>query len=388
MAEMPRWDIFCSVIDNYGDIGVCWRLSCQLATEYGIPVRLWVDDIASLHRICPAIDPGLSIQHWRKVEVRRWIEPFPATVPAEVIIEAFGCTLPAVYVTAMSQYASSTQAKNPLVWINLEYLSAEPWVERYHRLPSPHPHLPLIKYFFFPGFTTATGGLIREQNLLMRRTAWQQDFTNFWKQLGLPLPNPTETTISLFCYDSPPIGNLLDTWAASRTPVRCLLPESKLLTKVTHWSGREKLIPGDAIQRGNLSLHILPFLSQENYDYLLWACDCNFVRGEDSFVRAQWAAKPFIWQIYPQQSNAHQIKLDAFLDRYCQQLTANAAAILHAFHLGWNHGEPVDWSALWQYQATLQTHAVTWARQMTEITDLAYNLVQFSKDQTSHTHRT
>jgi len=378
MTGIPRWDIFCRVIDNYGDIGVCWRLSRQLASEYGISVRLWVDDIASLHHICPAIDISLISQYWQGVEVRRWIEPFSAVTPADVVIEAFGCTLPADYVTAMS-HVSSVKQKGSLVWINLEYLSAESWIEGCHCLPSPHPYLPLTKYFFFPGFTAATGGLIREQNLLQQQTASQQNYADFWRKLRLPPPDPAETTISLFGYDNPQVGKLLDAWAASPDSIRCFLPESKILSNVARWSGRERLIPGDFIQRDNLSLHVLPFLPQEDYDRLLWACECNFVRGEDSFVRAQWAAKPLIWQIYPQQGNIHRVKLDAFLDCYCQKLTANAATNLRAFHLGWNNSGHLDWTALWQNQFLLKAHAMTWARHMALFDDLASNLVQFSK---------
>ncbi|MCC7136363.1 MAG: elongation factor P maturation arginine rhamnosyltransferase EarP [Nitrosomonas sp.] len=379
MTGAPRWDIFCRVIDNYGDIGVCWRLSRQLAAEHGISIRLWVDEISSLHRICPDINPDFSIQHWQGVEVRRWIEPFPAITPAEVVIEAFGCTLPANYVAAIAQQLSLAKVRNSLVWINLEYLSAESWIESYHGLPSPHPNLPLIKYFFFPGFTEVTGGLIREHDLLRQRVTQQQNFADFWQKIKLPVPDPAETTISLFCYDNPQINNLLDAWAASPSTVRCLLPESKVLPNIAQWATREKLVPGDFVQRGSLLLHILPFLPQEDYDHLLWACDCNFVRGEDSFVRAQWAAKPLIWQIYPQQDNAHQVKLDAFLDRYCQKLTKTAAASLRTFHLGWNQGGHLDWETFWQNQTTLQIHATTWVQQLTLIGDLASNLVNFSK---------
>ena len=41
------WDIFCTVIDNYGDIGICWRLARQLRVDDGQRVRLWVDDLTS-----------------------------------------------------------------------------------------------------------------------------------------------------------------------------------------------------------------------------------------------------------------------------------------------------------------------------------------------------
>ena len=41
------WDIFCSVVDNFGDIGVCWRLARRLSAGLGQQVRLWVDDLAA-----------------------------------------------------------------------------------------------------------------------------------------------------------------------------------------------------------------------------------------------------------------------------------------------------------------------------------------------------
>jgi uncharacterized repeat protein (TIGR03837 family) len=141
------------------------------------------------------------------------------------------------------------------------------------------------------------------------------------------------------------------------------------------------LAPGDSVQRGSLTLHVIPFMSQEDYDRLLWACDCNFVRGEDSFVRAQWAARPLVWQIYPQQDNVHQVKLEAFLDRYCQGLAEDAAAALRAFHQSWNGGGRLNWDDFWRYRAVLQDHATAWAGQLAQVTDLASNLVRFCKNQ-------
>ncbi|MDV6345000.1 elongation factor P maturation arginine rhamnosyltransferase EarP [Nitrosomonas sp. Is37] len=392
---MVRWDIFCRVIDNYGDIGVCWRLARQLAAEHGIAVRLWVDDVASLKRICPDVDATLEVQNCRGVEVWRWIEPFPDLVPAEVVIEAFGCELPENYMAAMAP--SILQSANHVwgrpsptrgeevkrVWINLEYLSAEQWVEGCHGLPSPHPRLPMTKYFFFPGFTPATGGLLREKGLLAQRNVSEHNLAELWDRFGLPFPLSPETIVSLFCYDSAPIGNLLDAWAVSTTAVRCLLPEGKALEQIASWAGRTSLAVGDSVQRGNLVLHVIPFMPQEDYDRLLWACDCNFVRGEDSFVRAQWAARPLIWQIYPQQDNVHQVKLNAFLDRYCQGLAEEAAAALRTFYYNWNSGRRLDWDDFWQHRTVLQDHAMAWAEQLAKITDLASNLVSFCKNQIS-----
>jgi hypothetical protein len=88
------------------------------------------------------------------------------------------------------------------VWLNLEYLSAEAWVATCHRQPSPHPRLPLVKYFFFPGFDAATGGLLREADYDARRAAF--DEAAFRAEFGLPPRQADELTISMFAYPHAP----------------------------------------------------------------------------------------------------------------------------------------------------------------------------------------
>jgi uncharacterized repeat protein (TIGR03837 family) len=161
------WDIFCTVVDNYGDIGVTWRLARQLADEHALPVRLWVDDLAAFQQIRPEIDPASDIQHLAGVEVRRWTSPLPDTEPGEVVIEALACNLPDEFIHRMAA------RQPPPVWLNLEYLSAEDWVAGVHGLPSPHPRLSLTKHFFMPGYTRQTGGLTRERWLTTERDAFQ-----------------------------------------------------------------------------------------------------------------------------------------------------------------------------------------------------------------------
>ncbi len=172
-------DIFCTVIDNLGDAGVCWRLARQLATEYDWQVRLWIDDPAPIALLAPdhAAVP---------VTVHPWAGDFGGVTPAQIVIEAFACELPPRYVEAMAALP------RPPVWLNLEYLSAEDWVAGCHGLPSPHPRLPLVKHFFFPGFVAGTGGLLREKNLAVP-----------------PAPTfPGQLEISLFCYDNPALPDL------------------------------------------------------------------------------------------------------------------------------------------------------------------------------------
>ncbi len=348
MTNNPiRCDIFCTVIDNYGDAGVCWRLARQLAEEYGWRVRLWIDDPAPLQRLVPNLATG-------PVEVRAWPQAWPApwlaTDCADVVIEAFACNPPQPYVEAMAVCV------RPPVWLNLEYLSAEPWVTGCHRMSSPHPRLPLVKYFFFPGFAEGTGGLLRERDYDARRASF--DETAFRAEFGLPAKAPDELTISLFSYENPALPALVKAWAASKRPIRVLRPGD-----------------GEAASKtGSLSLHPLPFLPQRRYDELLWACDLNFVRGEDSFVRAQWAAKPFVWHIYPQADAAHRAKLDAFLALH------PAGPQLEAFWRAWNGEGSLDWPDFAARLPGLSQPMKQWKETLETRPDLASGLVQFCLD--------
>ena len=380
-ATPPRWDIFCNVIDNFGDIGVCWRLARQLFAEHGVAVRLWVDDLTVFQRICPEIDSCASVQNAQGVEVRAWRNDFSAIVPGDVVIEAFACRLPEPIEEAMA-----SRFPKP-VWINLDYLSAEAWVSGCHALPSPHPQRPLTKYFYFPGFSENTGGLLRERDLYARR----QDFStipeqqlDFWQRLGLPPPPVDALRVSLFAYENQALPDLLSQWAEGPTPVYCLAPMTRTLAEIERFFGTV-LQAGDVIRRGNLQLRMLPLVTQADYDRLLWSCDINFVRGEDSFVRAQWAAKPMVWQIYPQQDAAHQVKLEAFLDLYCAKLPPVAAEVVRRLFRSWNGGSadarmaPDLWAQWMNALPAIRAHAENWANSLSEQEDLCSSLVRFCR---------
>jgi uncharacterized repeat protein (TIGR03837 family) len=377
-------DIFCTVVDNYGDIGVCWRLAKQLANEYSLCVRLWVDDLDSFSKLSSEVQPALVLQYCQGVEIRQWLIPFYAVLPAELVIEAFACTLPESYVEAMAN-----QDINSL-WLNLEYLSAEDWVAGCHGLPSPHTSLPLVKYFFFPGFTALTGGLLLEQGLLSQRDAFLNDKAAqaaFWRTLGVAERQVGEIRLSLFCYENDMVQSLLASLVAGEQLVTCLIPAGRILPQVAGFFELQQLVAGDSVQLGKLHVYVLPFVAQEEYDKLLWACDINFVRGEDSCVRAQWAGKPFVWHIYPQQDGVHVNKLNALLNLYCSGLDAQSSGALRELWSAWNDTDADKltstrrWPALWNdlllHQPMLQRHTISWAEQLSA-NNLALNLLDFS----------
>jgi len=372
--------IFCKVVDNFGDIGICWRLARQLHNDHGIAVTLWVDDLASFRRIWPSVATDAATQDVDGVRVIHWRDQEGTFAPADVadiVIEFFGVDIPPGYIAAMAQCEPRP------VWINYEGLSAEEWVEGCHTLPSMHPRLKLTKHFFFPGFTPKTGGLLRERNLLAARDRFQADpaaRADFLARLGVAMDETAALTVSLFCYPQAPLADLFAVWRDGGRPVTCLVPHGVAREQVGAFLGAEA-VPGAHATRGSLSVRVIPFLSQDDYDRLLWSCDLNFVRGEDSWVRAQWAGRPFIWHIYPQDENLHHVKLRAFLHKYAANLNS-----LIDFSLRWNGADGAaraDWPALWtSLQAGLPAiteRNVEWQTLMLANGDLVSNLLDFAR---------
>lgn len=318
-----KWELFCRVIDNHGDLGVCWRLAVQLA-RHGDQVRLWCDDAGALAWMAPGGQSGVEVLPWQDIA--------PPGGLGQVVVEAFGCEPPPAVLAAIGQ------SERAPAWINLEYLSAEGYVARCHALPSPvmaGPAAGRTRWFFYPGFTTDTGGLLREPDLLQR----QADFdAAAWRtRHGV---RPGALTVSLFCYEPPALGALLAELA--RQPAAHLL--------VT--PGRAEAAVR-ALSPCTLPLTWLPAVPQPAFDEMLWSADLNFVRGEDSLVRALWAGAPFVWQIYPQDDEAHHPKLEAFLD------WLDAPASLRVFHRIWNGlatGAPpaLDAATLGEWRLTVQ----------------------------------
>ncbi len=346
MNKTKQIELFCKVVDNYGDAGVCGRLARQLATEHGHAIRLWIDK--------PEVLAELRIALPASINVQRWNDTF-AVPPdfGDVVLEAFSCGTPESVIAHMK-----AQPIQP-IWLNVEYLSTEEWAAGCNMVPSTHPRTGLVQYFVFPGFWPGTAGLNREAGLLEQRDAY---ITAQPKHTGL--------RVSLFCYKWAPTEPLLKALAAHSQPITLLMPHN--------------LLPELTAPAGNLKIERFPFLPQAEYDHLLWSCDLNLVRGEDSFVRANWAGKPLIWQAYPEEQNQQAAKIAGFLKRYTANLAASHAETLALAHEVWNL-PALDaasvWARLLNELPALAGHAKAWSTELAQQPDLAGQLANWIEQQ-------
>ncbi len=345
MAKLEKWDIFCNVVDNFGDIGVCWRLACNLAAR-GKAVRLWVDDVSPLAWMAPSGYPNVEV-----IDCSDGTAIRPQTALGDVLIDTFDCEF-AINLIAAQAINTPAKVKNGTilehlpaarpVWLNLEYLTAESFAERAHTLPYVH-HSGAAQgwtqRYFYPGFNERTGGLLREADLFERQKAFDRatwlarltfEVSDYSAIKPLNSALSSSRLISLFCYEPAALESVIDQLAASKTPTCLLVTAGRATTAVKALLEDKKRLQPAYLLPEQLLILYLPQLTQTDFDHLLWSCDLNFVRGEDSLVRAIWAAKPFIWQIYPQHDGAHHAKLDAFL------AIMDAPASLKTAHIAWN----------------------------------------------------
>ncbi|MEY3171843.1 MAG: hypothetical protein RJA27_923 [Pseudomonadota bacterium] len=327
----------CKVIDFFGDIGVAWRIAKQLKIDFNIEVHLLVDDLVTTKRLIPSIDlslqkqtiNGINICHCDFSEDSTSLPP-----PPDFLFNVFNIDLPHSYKTLIKRKKSK--------YIVIEYLSAEPWVDNFHLKPSIDPQSGLIKTYFYPGFTNQTGGLIREKGLFLRREAFDQSRRKkLIQSLG---GDPNLYSISLFYYPIQKIEVFLDVIDHINKPAQFFIPQY--------------LFDLLKLKNNYQFIHIIPypFLNHDDFDNLLWSCDLNFVRGEDSWTRAIWAGKPFIWQPYIQENNIHLIKLKAFLKRYYEACDQDLSEILIKIHDDWSNNKfnEVLWRDFFKQQARLE----------------------------------
>ncbi len=286
--------IFCTVVDNYGDAGVCLRLARHYARK-GAQTALVIDKPELIDRMMPnwRNEPGLSVQTAKP-------DPTSSPQPIELtVIEAFQYDAPLDYRIALEHLHESGTTVHRFA---LDYLATEPWAASHQGLVSPD--LEVKRVLAGKGVTADPTG----------PAATRKWFAPSFDGQGFPLIHDDFTEAN----------------PEQRQQMRARLgatQEDDFLVMAFGYPDA----PWDELKQA-LQSHGLPpgfkhavfwqpkglELTQDEFDSALQACDLNFVRGEDSFVRAHWAAAsqwqvPFVWQPYRQDGQAHEDKLQGWL---------------------------------------------------------------------------
>ena len=381
--------LFCRVIDNFGDIGVSWRLTKQLQQEQQMRVVLWVDDVHALQALLPEVDVHVEYACYEGITVVPWREPLVSklllkTPAADVVIETFACDVP--------EEVRQWMVGKPIVWLNLEYLTAESWVDDVHLLPSLQGN-GVKKYFFCPGFSDKTGGVSYEQVLLSQeRPVNKVKQQQLRQQYGLP-ECADGLHVYVFGYAEAMWPKWLRMWMQGEQKTVVWLAQGGLLADLqTHFPELQALQQvGDRVSLQQATVCLVPFVAQSEFDDVLQAADVSVVRGEDSVLRALWQGRVFWWQIYRQEDHAHHIKLHAFWQRGLDNAKALQAACfddvlrahqalsdeLNGVRVLHESERAQAWEVVMQHQAELMAVLQAWREQLWQQQSLATQLANF-----------
>lgn len=310
--ELKTLDIFCEIIDNYGDIGVVYRTAKELQKIFSeSKIRVFLNRLDEFKKInSQVLDlPSQNIDGIEYITFDYLRDNANELLTAQVIIEAFGCQIPKEYMEIAYD--------NSELLINLEYLSAEDWIEDFHLQSSPLGRGKLKKVFFMPGFTEKSGGVIADSNYLERIQRVLEN-KEFYEKKYLSDIEDRENKIvgTLFSYEKNFTPLLEDLKKLDKNVVILAMGEKTQdsLRKILKNFSIEDF--RNSLKYGKIEIKFLNFLNQEEYEELINIVDFNFVRGEDSFIRAVLTGKPYMWHIYCQEEYAHMDKIEGFLDKY------------------------------------------------------------------------
>ena len=287
--EIDSIDIFCQVIDNYGDVGVAYRLAREFKRVYpNKKLRFVINQIEELNLIRKSED----------IEIILYKDISKIENSADLIIESFGCEIPKEYM--------DKALKNSKLIINLEYFSAEKWVDDFH-LQESFLGGNLKKYFFIPGLSEKSGGILLDNEFLERKKKVEANKEYYLEKFEIK--EKYDLIGSIFSYEKNFDSLIEELKKLDKKIILLILSEKTQKNFIKYFDNGNNY--------DKIKFVKLPFFTYDKYEELLALCDFNLVRGEDSFVRALLLGKPFLWHIYPQDENTHIKKLESFLEKYC-----------------------------------------------------------------------
>ena len=353
--------ILCKVVDNFGDIGVVWRLCKRLKEiDSDLKINLIVDDLFSFNKICSGIQYNKDVQSYMGIDIYDWKRDdfcYQTFIKNDgeklsLILECFQCGRP----DWMEKILFEDKLSRIVNIIMIDYLTAEKYAEDFHCLKSLTRSAKVQKVNFMPGFTNKTGGLIID-------STWE----------NIPSYNPLGE-ILIFTYER--------NWAPL---VRALNKYGKK-SLVAQGRGFESFMQAVKEENQNLeNFNPLPFINQCEWDQVMKKSSILFIRGEESMSRACLSGIPFVWHAYPQSDEYQLVKVQALLNKLEKYFTSREYKIIQRVWLDFNKAEnEVSNSELEEatYDFLINSQELRegfykFAEDLRKIGDLAYNLMTF-----------
>lgn len=368
--------ILCKVVDNFGDIGFVYRLACAISALSGqifhseLNLRIVADNLKSFSLLEPKINPNLDAQKINGWQVFKWnadsvcLDEFRKN-PPQIILECFQCGRP----EWLENLLFTEKVPNIVNIIMIDYLTAEPYAETFHKLQSLTRSARVQKVNFMPGFTEKTGGLIlnrnselgnrnvglriknedfgirnggfginnveRENLVIEHKTSViEQRRNHFFNAIMFGYPrdySPVVRSLAKFGNSLETCGKQLNILLARGAGFDSFKKAYKYELGIRN---SELGIRNEEIGIGNVNCQLktqkaflkkqktfpfllkeLPFLPQSEWDSLLFDSPLLFIRGEDSLSRACLCGVPFVWHAYPQSEEYQLVKVNALLER-------------------------------------------------------------------------
>ncbi len=384
MFDKNKIIILCKVVDNFGDIGVVYRLARALSDlRPELELTLVVSNLDSFHKMASQIDPKKTIQDFRYKnstwKILNWNQETESgkrkteneeqllTPDCSVILECFQCSRPAWLENILfaPDFAKTFQI------IQIDYLTAEDYADEFHLLKSGTRKTNIKKIFFMPGFTPKTGGLIINDQPVINSE--NPGFSSLTQQAF---------KIFFFAYEDD-CTSVVNGISAFQDKMREM---NKEFSVTVYLADGKSCVPFERSWKkinSPFKIEKIPFLQQEEFDYFIAQVDFLFVRGEDSLARAALTGLPYVWQAYKQDENYQLVKVNALLERMKESFGAQEFEPIQLFWQSYNdyknQTQPEPLTKMLLDCANLKNTAgfKAFAKELHENGNLAQHLLEF-----------
>ena len=370
MLDKNKIMILCKVVDNFGDIGVVYRLARALSDlRPNLELTLVVSNLESFHKMASQIDPTKKIQDfhyknttWKIVDWNLEVENGNLKTesekletendtdklstfhfPLSIILECFQCGRP----DWLEEQLFAPEFTRTVQIIQIDYLTAEEYADEFHLLKSGTRKANIKKIFFMPGFTEKTAGLIINQVENLGATASPSGVTPFAHAHCLHSVSATSGLHTLaqpafkiffFAYEDD-CSAVVKGIADFQNKMRETDSDFSVVVYLAEGKSSAPFEEKWKILNSPFKIVKIPFLQQEEFDYFITTMDFLFVRGEDSLARAALTGLPYIWQAYKQDENYQLVKVNALIDRMKEYFEPQLFEPIQAFWQSYNDYE-------------------------------------------------